>query len=104
MQPPNTPAAPPSNLGRYLPGGLGNRCPAFRDNDDDPYSSNTARQGGGTPPDPYWDPLTETWKERDENNGRGGARLEGNPPEFFEGDRGKTMDFLVAFKRFMIMN
>jgi len=42
-QPPNTPAAPSGDPGRYLPGGLGNYQPTRRDNNDDPYSSNTAR-------------------------------------------------------------
>jgi hypothetical protein len=41
-QPPNTPVAPSSDLGCYLPGGLGNCHPAYRDNNDDPFSSNTA--------------------------------------------------------------
>jgi hypothetical protein len=55
-QPPNTPAAPSGDPGHYLPGGLGNHRPAYRDNDDDPFSSNTAQHGGGYPPDPYGDP------------------------------------------------
>ena len=52
---PNTLVAPSGNPGRYLPGGLGNCRPTYRDNDDDPFSSNTAHQGGN-PPDPYRDP------------------------------------------------
>jgi len=103
-QPPNTPAAPSSDLGCYLPGGLGNRCPAYRDNDDDPFSSNTTHHGGGNPPDPYGDPWAENQNDRNDNGGREGSRLEGDPPKYFEGDRNKTMDFLVAFKRFMIIN
>jgi len=103
-QPPNTPAAPSSDLGCYLPGGLGNRRPAYRDNDDDPFSSNTAHRGGGNPPDPYGDPWAENQNDRNNNGGRGGSRLKGDPPKYFEGNRNKTMDFLVAFKRFMIIN
>jgi hypothetical protein len=103
-QPPNTPAAPSGDPGHYLPGGLGNYQPTRRDNDDDPYSSNTAQRGGRNPPDPYGDPWAENQNNRNDNGGRGGSQLEGDPPEYFEGDRSKTMDFLVAFKRFMIMN
>jgi hypothetical protein len=76
----------------------------FWHNDDDPFSSNIARCGGGNPPDPYEDPWAENQNDRNDNGGRGGSRLEGDPSEYFEGDRSKTMDFLVAFKRFMIMN
>jgi hypothetical protein len=51
---------PPSgDPGRYLLGGLGNQYPRYRDNDNDPFSSNTAHRGGGNPPDPYGDPWTE---------------------------------------------
>jgi hypothetical protein len=103
-QPLNTLAVPPGDLGCYLLGGLENHQPAYRGNDDDPFSSNTAHRGGGNPPDPYGDPWAENQNDRNDNGGQGGARLEGNPPEFFKGDRSKTMDFLVAFKRFMIMN
>jgi hypothetical protein len=98
----------PGYPGRYPPEGLGNRRPRYKDNDDDPFSSNTAQCGGGNPPDPYGDPWAENQNDRSNNGGRGGSRLKGDPPEFFEGDRGKTMEFLVAFlvafKRFMIMN
>ena len=31
-------------------------------------------------------------------------RLEGIPPDRFEGDRSKTVGFLIQFKRFMLMN
>jgi hypothetical protein len=41
-QPPNMPAAPSGDLSCYLLGGLGNCRPAYRDNNDDPFSSNTA--------------------------------------------------------------
>jgi hypothetical protein len=33
-----------------------------------------------------------------------GTRLEGIPPDQYEGDRSKTMSFLTQFKRFMLMN
>jgi len=89
-------AAPSGDLGCYLLDGLGNRRSAYRDNDDDPFSSNIAQCGGGNPPDPYGDPWAENQNNRNNNGERGGSRL--------EGDRSKTMDFLVAFKRFMIMN
>jgi hypothetical protein len=95
---------PAGDPGRYLSGGPENYNPQKNNNDDDPYSSNTARRGGGNTPDPYGDPWTENQNDRSNNGGRGGSRLEGDPPEFFEGDQGKTMESLVAFKRFMIMN
>jgi hypothetical protein len=53
------PMVPAGDPGRYLPGGLGNYKPRKNNNDDDPYSPNTARRGGGNPPDPYGDPWTE---------------------------------------------
>jgi hypothetical protein len=78
--------------------------PSLERNNEDPYSSRTAGRGGG-PPDPTRYPGTGIFNDyRRRNNNNGGTRLEGDPPEYFEGDRGKTMDFLVAFKRFMIMN
>jgi hypothetical protein len=102
------PPLPPSgDPGRYYPGGLGNYQPRRNCNDDgdeDPYSSRTAGRGGA-PPDPSGYPgagAFDDYRRRNDNNG--GTRLEGDPPEYFEGDRGKTMDFLVTFKRFMIMN
>jgi hypothetical protein len=104
QQPLNTLAQPSSDPGHYLLGGLGNCCPTYRDNNDDPFSSNTARRRGGNPPDPYGDPWAKNQNDRNDNGGRGGSRLEEDPLEYFEGDRNKTMDFLVAFKRFMIMN
>ena len=55
------------NLGRYLPGGLGNTCPRYRDNDDDPFSSNTACHRGGNPPEPYGYPGTGN---QDNNGGQ----------------------------------
>jgi hypothetical protein len=55
-QPPNMPAAPSGDLGHYLPDGLGNYQLTWRDNDDDPYSSNIACHGERPPPDPYRDP------------------------------------------------
>ena len=94
----------PGYPGRYPPEGLGNRRLRYKDNDDDPFSSNTAHRGGGNPPDPYGDLWAKNQNDRNNNGGREGSRLEGDPPELFEGDRGKTMEFLVAFKRFMIMN
>ena len=102
------PPIPPSgDPGRYYPGGLGNYQPQRNHNDDgdeDPYSSRTAGRGGG-PPDPTGYPGTGIFNDyRRCNNNNGGTQLEGDPSEYFEGDRGKTMDFLVAFKRFMIMN
>jgi len=33
-----------------------------------------------------------------------GARLKGQAPQIYDGDRSKTMDFLMEFKRFMLMN
>jgi len=56
QQPPNDPTLPSSDPGHYLLGGLENQYPRYRDNDDDPFSSNTAYYGGGNPPDPYGDP------------------------------------------------
>jgi len=98
----------PGDPGRYQPGGLGNwvsRKKHDDDDGDDPYSSNTARRGRGGPPhNPYQDPDPYDTGNARNNGERGGTRLEGDPPEFFEGDRGKTMEFLTAFKRFMIMN
>jgi hypothetical protein len=106
-RPPNDPMPPSGDLGRFYPGGLGNYQPQRNRNDDgdeDPYSSRTAGRGGG-PPDPTGYPGTGIFDDyRRCNDNNGGTRLEGDPPEYFEGDRGKTMDFLVAFKRFMIMN
>jgi len=91
-------------MGHYPLEGLGNHCPRYKDNDDDPFSSNTACCGGGNPPNPYGDPWAKNQNDRNDNGERGGSWLEGDPSEFFEGNRGKTMEFLVAFKRFMIMN
>jgi len=97
-----------SNLDHHPLTGLGSYYPSQKYNDDDgddPFSSNTARRGGrGPPQDPYNDP--DPYGNGYEGNDRNerGACLEGDPPEFFEGDRGKTMDFLTAFKWFMIMN
>jgi hypothetical protein len=94
----------PGYMGCYPLEGLGNRCPRYKDNNYDPFSSNTACYAGGNPPNPYGDLWAENQNDRNDNGERGGSRLEGDPPEFFEGDRGKTMEFLVTFKRFMIMN
>jgi hypothetical protein len=104
QQPPNDLTPPSGDLGHYLLGGLENQNPRYRDNNDDLFSSNTACHGGGNPSNPYGDPWVENQNDRNNNGGWGGSRLEGDPPEYFEGDQGRTMDFLIAFKRFMIMN
>ena len=96
------------DLGHYQLGGLGNYFPKQKYNDDDgddPYSSNTARRDReGPPQDPYYDPDSYNTGNARNNGERGGTCLEGDPPEYFEGNRGKTIEFLTAFKRFMIMS
>ena len=69
QQPPNTPAQLSSDPGRYLPGGLGNCRSTYRDNDDDPFSSNTAHRRGGNPPDPYRDPWAKNQNDKNDNGG-----------------------------------
>jgi len=67
--PPNDPTPPSGDPGHYLLGGLENWNPRYRDNDDDPFSSNTAHHGGGNPPDPYGDPWAEIQNNRNNNGG-----------------------------------
>ena len=73
QDPPYDPTPPSSDLGHYLPGGLGNHHPAYRDNDDDPFSSNTAHCGERNPPDPYGDLWAENQNNRNNNGGQGGS-------------------------------
>jgi hypothetical protein len=69
QQPPNDPTPPSGDLGHYLPDGLGNRNPRYRDNDDDPFNSNTACCEGGNPPDPCGNPWAENQNDRNNNGG-----------------------------------
>ena len=80
-----------------------------RDDDEpetrDPFSSTERgrRNGGGRPPrgtgdDPF------TLANLDDDTSGKGPRLEGQPPDHFDGDRSRTLDFLEEFVSFMLMN
>jgi hypothetical protein len=59
------------------------------------------RRPRGTGDDPFGvDDLDSESSHSDDRN----VRLEGIPPNKFEGDRAKTLPFLTQFKRFMLMN
>ncbi len=81
--------------------GLRNYHLRYKDSDDDPFSSNTACCRGGNPPNPYSYPSAKNHEDRNRTRG---SQLEGEPSEYFNSNRSKTLNFLTTFKQFMIMN
>ena len=98
---------PTRDPGCYYLGGLENYQPRWNRNDDgdkDPYTSRTAGRGEGlfNPTGYLGIGIFDDYRRRNDNNGR--TRLKGDLPKYFEGNWGKTIDFLITFKRFIIMN
>ena len=102
--PPSTPYVEPQST-QPLPYEIPRRDIPFDDDDDEPMdppvgSSATnipPRRPRGTGDDPMM--ITALDAPRD-----GYLRLEGNPPDRFDGSRERTLRFLTQFRRFMLMN
>ncbi|KAH9956962.1 hypothetical protein BC827DRAFT_1313044 [Russula dissimulans] len=83
------------------PNGTGDEPFTLQDLDEDSKDNSDDNSDDDSSSD---DPHDDMQRRRKKKNYGTATRLEGEPPEFYNGNRAKTLSFLMEFKAFILMN